>query len=126
MLAKVDRKTASQVAHAIIELLIPVKDSGTITSDCGKEFAHHQQIASELDADFYFAHSDAAWEHRLNENISGLAGQYFPKKCDFRRIGKRQVEHVMKKLNNRPGKSLGFKTANGVSFGIEPDVAPAS
>ena len=39
---------------------------------------------------------------------------------------KKCIEQVMDKLNNRPRKSLGFKTPNEVFFGIRTTVALAT
>ena len=40
----------------------------TVTFDNGKEFAKHESIAKNLDAQFFFAHPYASWERGLNEN----------------------------------------------------------
>ncbi len=88
----------------------------TITSDNGREFAHHQEIAQRLKVDFYFAHPYASWERGTNENTNGLVRQYFPKKSDFSKITDRQVNKVEERLNNRPRKTLGYKTPNEVFF----------
>jgi IS30 family transposase len=84
LIAKVERKTAEQVTNAIVRLLKPYADKvHTLTSDNGKEFAKHKDIAEMLAADFYFAHPYASWERGANENMIGLIRQYFPKHCDF-------------------------------------------
>ena len=88
--------------------------------------AFHENIAAALDADFYFAHPYSSWERGLNENTNGLIRQYFPKGSDFTRITVKEINAVMKKLNNRPRKCLGMKTPNQVFFGIDPSVALAS
>jgi len=36
-----------------------------------KEFAQHERIASALQLNYYFAHTQAAWERGANENLSG-------------------------------------------------------
>ncbi len=127
LIAKVVRKTAQNVAEAIVTLLSTLKPwVHTLTSDNGREFAQHVFIAKKLKAKFYFAHPYASWERGLNENTNGLIRQYFPKKHDFTTITEAQVEHVMDKLNNRPRKTLGFKTPNEVFFGIKPTVALAT
>ena len=127
LITKVPRKTADLVAKAIIGLLTPIADRVlTMTSDNGKEFARHKTMAKALGADFYFAHPYASWERGLNENTNGLIRQYFPKHCDFTTITTQQIKRAMDKLNNRPRKSLGFKTPNQVFFGINPPVALAS
>lgn len=126
-IAKVVRKTADQVTQAIIQLLKPMTHwVKTLTVDNGKEFAQHQTIAKQLRARVYFAHPFSSWERGLNENTNGLIRQYFPKKHDFTTITKKQINHVMDRLNNRPRKCLGFKTPNQVFFGIKPKVALTS
>ena len=108
LLAKVKRKTATLVSLAVCRLLHPVGTRiCTLTSDNGKEFAKHQDIAKALQADFYFAHPYSSWERGLNENTNGLVRQYFPKKHDFTTITEEDVAMVMEKLNNRPRKCLG-------------------
>ena len=47
----------------------------TITSDNGKEFAHHQQIAEKLEVDYFFAKPYHSWERGANENLNGLVRQ---------------------------------------------------
>jgi IS30 family transposase len=127
LIQKVKRKTAHAVTKAVIKLLAPFSEQViTLTSDNGKEFAGHKQIANSLKADFYFAHPYASWERGLNENTNGLIRQYFPKNRDFTTITQEEIKQVMEKLNNRPRKCLGIKTPNQVLLGINPPVALAS
>jgi IS30 family transposase len=103
LLAKVEHATAEAVATVMTGLLAPLAPQVvTITSDNGREFARHQQIAAKLEADFYFAHPYASWERGLNENTNGLVRQYFPKGSDFTHITQQEVEAVMQRLNHRP------------------------
>lgn len=111
LLGKVAQRTAQAVQNQIHRLLLPVADKvHTLTSDHGKEFAYHQQIAEMLHLKFYFAHPYAAWERGTNENTNGLLRQYFPKKHDFHFLSHKEIEQAMSKLNFRPRKSLRFKT----------------
>jgi len=104
-------KTAELVTNATIKLLQPFKNlSYSITADYGKEFAFHERISKMLDIDFYFAHPYCSWERGLNENTNGLIRQYFPKQTNSKNITNKSVEEVMEKLNNRPRKTLGYKT----------------
>jgi len=124
LIAKVKHKSAELVSQSIQRLLVPIASKVfTLTSDNGKEFARHQEISTELQADFYFAHPYSSWERGLNENTNGLIRQYFPKKHDFTTITEKAISMVMNKLNNRPRKCLGFKTPNEVFFGIKTEVA---
>jgi transposase, IS30 family len=114
-LAKVKHNTAELVGQVMRAQLqsLPVH---TITSDNGREFAQHREIAQQLKADFYFAHPYASWERGLNENTNGLVRQYFPKKSEFSKISNTQIKEVEERLNNRPRKTLGYKTPNEVFF----------
>ena len=82
----------------------------TITSDNGKEFACHLEIAKALGVEYYFAHPYHSWERGANENMNGLIRQYLPKKESFKGISPQKVRWIQDKLNNRPRKRLDFKT----------------
>jgi len=121
---KVDHRTKENTASAITKLLNFISDRvHTITSDNGKEFAHHEVIARSLNCDFYFAHPYSSWERGTNENTNGLIRQYFPKYKDFRTINDNEIISAMRRLNNRPRKRLEFKTPNQVFFGESYNVA---
>ncbi len=109
IIRKLQSRNALELANATIEALIPYKGMlHTITSDNGKEFAHHQLIAQALNVGFYFARPYHSWERGANENLNRLIRQYFPKKMDFGGITMQDVESVQHRLNTRPRKRLGF------------------
>jgi len=115
LMGKVPSKEAVEIEKKTIELLADWKPFlHTMTSDNGKEFAHHENIANHLDLDFYFAKPYHSWQRGANENLNGLVRQYFPKKYDFFSITDEQILYVQKKLNNRPRKRFGYKTPNEV------------
>ena len=115
--AQVPDKHASGVTAAITRLLRPHKGKCyTMTFDNGKEFAEHETIAAELDADVYFAHPYHSWERGLNENSNGLLRQYFPKGMELVEVAQEQVQWAVDRLNHRPRKVLGFRTPFEVFF----------
>ena len=117
VLHKVERATARAVSAAIIEKLRPLAELVlTLTTDNGKEFALHQEIAAALGADYYFAHPYASWERGLNENTNGLVRQYCPKKSDFSRFAQEDIDAIANRLNHRPRKTLNYKTPFEVLF----------
>ena len=117
LIRKVERKTAQAVSKAMTTLLKPyVSKIHTVTSDNGREFAGHEEIAATLNADFYFVHPYASWERSINENTNGLARQYFPKNRDFTTIKQQEINAAMERLNNRPRKRLGCQTPNQTFF----------
>jgi transposase, IS30 family len=102
-------RDAVSVKNAIVELLTPFKSSiKTITSDNGKEFTLHQEIASELGLDFYFAKPYSPWQRGSNENNNRLIRGYFPKGSSFEDITEESIKFAQDQLNNRPRKRYGF------------------
>lgn len=113
----VPSKHATIVTQAMIEMMLPIqKITHTITSDNGKEFAYHEQIAKELQTQFYFANAYHSWERGLNEHTNGLIRQYLPKQTDFTNLKKEQIQFIQDRLNHRPRKSLGYKTPAEVFY----------
>jgi IS30 family transposase len=116
-LRKLATKAAAEMKDNTIELLAPLAAKvHTITVDNGKEFCEHELIAKGLQARIYFAHPYASWERGLNENTNGLVRQYFPKKYDFAKFNQADLQRVEDLLNNRPRKTLGYRTPNEVFF----------
>lgn len=112
---RVNSKCAAEVTAATIALLTPFKHLvHTITADNGKEFAYHEKISASLECDFYFARPYHSWERGLNENTNGLLRQYFPKSTDFKQVTAREVRQVVIQLNDRPRKTLAFKTPSAL------------
>lgn len=114
-LRRVTQKTGKAVARAIGVGLRGLTVH-TLTSDNGREFSAHQQIAGKLKAKFYFCYPYHSWERGLNENTNGLVRQYFPKQAEFAKITWAQIRVVEDKLNTRPRKTLGYRTPNEIYF----------
>jgi len=99
------------VEKALLKRLEPLKNFVfTLTSDNGKEFANHQIVSKNLQADFYFAKPYHSWERGLNEHTNGLVRQYFRKSQPFDEVTPEDLMEVEILLNNRPRKVLNFAT----------------
>ena len=72
---------------------------------------YNEQIAKELEVDFYFAKPYHSWQRGSNENLNRLIRQYFPKGTDFRMLSQSDIDKAVERINHRPRKTLGFKTA---------------
>jgi len=108
-------KEADEVTAVIIGLLRPVGVACTgITFDNGKEFARHDEIASALKADVFFARPYHSWERGTNENTNGLIRRLFPKSASFAAIGGADLQRIDTFLNDRPRKCLGWQTPKEV------------
>lgn len=117
LMKKVEAKQARLVTDAIVHLLKPVQaHTLTITSDNGKEFSYHEEVAKTLDTEFYFANPYQSWQRGLNEHTNGLIREYFPKKTEFKNITDEQIVEVQNRLNTRPRKILNYKTPAEVFF----------
>ncbi len=110
-------KKADEVSAEMERILMPIKDKiQTITTDNGFEFSNHKNISKALDCDYYFCHPYSSWERGLNEYTNGLIRQYIPKGTSFEDITPEYIQMIENKLNNRPRKSLNWKTPNEVFY----------
>jgi IS30 family transposase len=108
--ALLENKEAKTVTEKV-KYLLAGQVVKTITSDNGKEFADHKQIAKDLAALYYFAHPYHSWERGSNENTNGLLRQFIPKNRPFADLTQSQLQHYINNINNRPRKIHGFKTS---------------
>ena len=126
VIVRLTGKRADLLAEAAIANMKSLKSKvKTITFDNGLEFAEHERIAEELEADVYFDHPYASWERGINENTNGLIRQYFPKGTDFNQVTDEQVKFVMARLNNRPRKTRGGRSPSELFMGQRVDLLAA-
>jgi transposase, IS30 family len=117
LLSKLANKSAPELRDRSIARFTPFATRVyTITLDNGKEFCEHEAIAKALGARIYFAHPYASWERGLNENTNGLLRQYFPKGTDLSLLTDAELQRVEDLLNNRPRKTLGYRTPNEIFY----------
>lgn len=108
-------KSALQIESAIEDIylksIVPII---TLTSDNGTEFANHISISESLGCSFYFARPYHSCDRALNENTNGLIRRYLPKGTNFDTISESQIVCIQDDLNNRPRKTLKYRTPNEV------------
>jgi transposase, IS30 family len=109
----IPKKCAEDVGWATVEAL-KGEAVHTITNDNGSEFANHYFTAKELGCKIYFSRAYRSWERGINENTNGLIRQYFPKKTSLADVTPERVKEVEDILNDRPRKTLGYKTPREV------------
>jgi IS30 family transposase len=93
---------------------VPAHLRKTLTWDRGKELSGHAQFALDTGTRVFFADPHSPWQRPTNENTNGLLRQYFPKGTDLSRWSAEDLEAVALALNNRPRKTLGWKTPGEV------------
>ncbi len=108
---KIDGYSPETCAEKIIQLFestgLPVK---TITVDNGFEFNGFRQVEEALNTDIYFSTPFHSWERGLNENTNKLIRQFFSKKEAWDKAHIQNIDAVEKLINNRPRKTLDYKT----------------
>ena len=115
LIGQVVKKTSAAVSAEILRLLKDLRAFvQTLTYDNGREFSGHQAINATLACTSYFATPYHSWERGLNENTNGLIRQYFPKGMDLREVSPERIAFVQSRLNNRPRKTLDFRTPQEV------------
>ncbi|MGK0270672.1 MAG: IS30 family transposase [Cocleimonas sp.] len=112
-----ENKTAQAVKETLLKLLSSISTYvHTLTYDNGPEFAQHKVIDKRLNSQGYFARSYCSGDRGLSENTNGLIRQYLPKRSSFDNVCQSYIENIMKRLNNRPRKTLKARTPNEVFF----------
>ena len=102
----VSNKTGNETLVELLEmLLVHKKKIKTITSDNGVEFALHLAIASELNAQYYFADPYSSYQRGSNEHGNGMIRRYFPKGTDFSLVTEDELQLALYKINHLPRKS---------------------
>lgn len=86
----------------------------SLTHDRGSEMYSHELFTKDTNVKVYFADPHSPWQRGTNENTNGLIRQFFPKGTDFGTIPTRELKRVQNLLNERPRKTLNWKTPKEV------------
>ncbi len=113
MLAKVNSRDTETVIKALIKQSkkLPKELYKSLTWDRGKELAGHKEFSLATNIKVYFCDPRSPWQRGSNENTNGLLRQYFPKRTDLSVHSQAHLNKVARQLNERPRKTLGFRTA---------------
>jgi len=112
ILIKVSGKDTATVIAALGEHIrkLPAALRRSLTWDRGLEMAQHKSFTVDTEVKVYFCDPQSPWQRGSNENTNGLLRQYFPKRTDLSVYSQEELDAVALKLNQRPRKTLGFKT----------------
>jgi transposase, IS30 family len=100
-------------AHEAL-FIIPRALRLTMTHDNGLEICGHKQITDDLNITVYCARPFHSWERGLNEHTNGLLRDFFPKGTNFLEVRQEELDHAVDLINNRPRRSLNFRTPKEV------------
>ncbi|MBA3502791.1 MAG: IS30 family transposase [Deltaproteobacteria bacterium] len=110
MLVKVPNRDGAIDAMIRHVRKLPDELRRSLTLDRGIEFFHHARFSLATDMKVYFCDPRSPWQRGSNENTNGLLRQYFPKGRDISVHSQAQLNRVARELNERPRKTLGFRT----------------
>lgn len=116
ILVKLKERNAATVRRAFAEELktLPKQMRLSMTHDNGLEMAQHKLFTKETQIKVYFAHPYSPWQRGTNENTNMLIRDFFPKGTDFNTIPSGKIKHVQDLLNERPRKTLDWRTPKEV------------
>jgi IS30 family transposase len=86
----------------------------SLTVDQGKENCQHRELSKNMGIDIYFCHPHSPWEKGTCENTNYLIRDMLYPVEDFRELTQYEVSRIARLLNERPRKTLGFKTPKQV------------
>jgi len=72
--------------------------------------ALHRSFSMATNMDVYFCDPHSPWQRGSNENTNGFLRQSFPKGTELSHHGPEELERVANLLNDRPRKTLDWKT----------------
>ncbi|TQV69714.1 IS30 family transposase, partial [Exilibacterium tricleocarpae] len=112
VLVKVSGKKTDQVVSALSRQMskLPALLRQSLTWDRGTELASHASFTVETNMDVYFCDPSSPWQRGTNENTNGLLRQYFPKGTYLSDYPQSYLNKIASKLNNRPRKTLGYRS----------------
>ena len=111
-LVRVEGKHTTTVVAALTREVrkLPAELRRTLTWDRGLEMSQHRFFSVATDVKVYFCDPSSPWQRGTNENTNGLLRQYFPKGTNLSNFSQRDLNKIALRLNQRPRKTLGFKT----------------
>lgn len=109
--AKVVRAFKPKPYAQKIRRMLKGKIALSMTFDNGIENRNHQDIG----IDTYFCDPYSSWQKGGIENGNKMLRRYWPKGTDFSNVRQRQMDKKLLIINNKPRRSLGYKSALAVA-----------
>jgi len=109
--AKVRRIASEETVAAQLNMFgdMPEGARHSTTLDNGRENHLHYRL-EELGMKTYFADPYSSWQRGTNEYHNGVLRRYLPKGTDFDTIEDEELQDIVREINNKPRKCLGWET----------------
>ena len=110
-------RSGIKASRFLVECGLPQQQAIRRTSDAIHTYYHRWTGFSTVcyrSETWHGYHCKNSWERGLNEHTNGLLRQYFPKKMPLDMLTKIELDKAVKRINNRPRKSLGYQTPQEV------------
>jgi IS30 family transposase len=91
--------------------LLAGKKALSLTLDNGIENKQHQDITTATGAKTFFCDPYSSWQKGGVEHANKLLRRYLPKGCDLGQFDQSFVDAVVDRLNKKPRKILGYRSA---------------
>jgi IS30 family transposase len=112
LLSSLPSKKAEPTSRAVTDVLaaLPKAARKSLTFDRGGEFADHQTMKRDLDADIWFCDPHSPWQRGTIENTNGILRRDMPRKSDITDYTDHDIQMIQTLLNSTPRKCLGYRT----------------
>lgn len=97
-------------ASATVALLLG-KKALSLTLDNGIENKQHQDITAATGVRAFFCDPYSSYQKGGVENSNKMLRRYIPKGCDLGQFTQAQIDDFVAKINNKPRRCLGYKSA---------------
>lgn len=103
---KISSMSPIQFNLGVKSILNNLKQKETMTLDNGIENRDHEKLGLST----YFCDAYSSWQKPGVENANKMIRQYIPKGSDISCYSHQYVTMIIQRINNKPRKSLGYKT----------------
>jgi len=99
-----------ELNQGVEKILKRLKQKETLTFDNGIENRDHEKLHIKT----YFCDPYSSWQKGGIENANKMIRRYIPKSSDISCFSSQYVTMIVQRINNKPRKSLGYKTPSEV------------
>ena len=104
----ISERTCTKANTALQSMLsfynTPTTKIHSVTLDNDIAFQHHTKLRDNLGIHTYFCHPFHSWEKGQIEYANRMIRRYIPKKSLLRNISQKEIDKILKKINNTPRK----------------------